>query len=156
MDIKEELLSKIKINENECWEWQGTKSRKYGVMRVDGKLKGAHRISYNIFKGEIPLRMLICHHCDNPSCINPQHLFLGTYKDNYDDYKKKSRLRLGQNKDKPSKTQLGKIIRVKRALARKKTVREIALLTSINMTEQEIIDIRDKKIFADIGSSIIY
>lgn len=156
MDIKEKLLSRIKINlDNECWEWQKGKMRKYGAIRLNGKSQLAHRVSYNVFVGEIPNKMLICHHCDNPPCINPKHLFLGTYKDNYQDCKNKNRLNYkGNFTKKLSKSLCGKIIRIKRALSKNKTIIEIALLTK--MTQQEISDIRDKKIYADIGTSITF
>ncbi len=55
----------------------------------------AHRASYRIHKGEIPEGMLVCHTCDNKRCTNPEHLFLGTYKDNTQDMHKKKRGQYG-------------------------------------------------------------
>ena len=79
----------------ECWEWQAGKSKKgYGYVqnnRKRGKLLSAHRVSWELHNGKIPKGMLICHHCDNPPCVNPNHLFLGTQKDNIRDAVKKGR-----------------------------------------------------------------
>ena len=63
----------------------------YGRLRVDGKKVLAHRASYEEFNGVITDGLLVCHVCDTPSCINPDHLFLGTNKDNYTDSVNKGR-----------------------------------------------------------------
>ena len=76
-----------------CWNWQGSKNQKrgaYGRFRVDGKCWLAHRFSYFLFKGD-PEGKYVCHHCDNPSCVNPEHLFLGTQRDNMRDMTEKGR-----------------------------------------------------------------
>lgn len=75
-----------------CWEWIGSKDKRgYGSFGLNGKTTSAHRVSWLIHFGEIPNRMFVCHHCDNPSCVNPSHLFLGTQKDNIQDMIKKKR-----------------------------------------------------------------
>lgn len=62
----------------DCIPWAGAKSKKgYGVLRVNGKPQYAHRVSWTIFRGPIPNEMHVLHHCDNPPCIRPSHLFLG-------------------------------------------------------------------------------
>lgn len=98
MDIKERLMKNIKLNPySDCWEWQGSKRCGYGRTiigsRKDGSRKSisAHRLSYQIYVGEIPEGYEICHKCDNPSCINPDHLFAGTRQDNIDDRERKHR-----------------------------------------------------------------
>lgn len=72
-----------------CWIWVGH-SRKgtYGDHLIDGKYKMAHRLSYEIYNGEIPEGKIICHKCGVPSCVNPKHLYAGTHKENAADRKK--------------------------------------------------------------------
>lgn len=89
---------RYKIDENGCWIWQGrTSDRGYGVLHFNDRNFGAHRLSYMVHKGGIPNGMLVCHKCDVRKCINPEHLFLGTVKDNADDMVKKGRHRHGEN-----------------------------------------------------------
>lgn len=89
--------SKVKIGDpDECWEWQCSKAKGYGKFKVDKRSLGAHRISYELTYGEIGSPALyVCHSCDNPSCVNPAHLWLGTNKDNIIDALEKGRLPLG-------------------------------------------------------------
>ncbi|KKL91034.1 hypothetical protein LCGC14_1898770, partial [marine sediment metagenome] len=75
---------------NGCWEWTAsTQSRGYGCFGINGRIELAHRISYQHFYGSIPDGMQVLHRCDNPPCVNPLHLFLGTFQDNMDDRKVK-------------------------------------------------------------------
>jgi hypothetical protein len=83
---------------NDCWPWlQGTNGCGYGAVFLTSvpheriHMVGAHRLSWILTHGEIPKGMLICHHCDNPICVNPAHLFMGTYHDNAIDCHDKGR-----------------------------------------------------------------
>ena len=94
MSMKEYLPTRIKVDENGCWIWQHTKSEKgYGVIKDfrTHKLARAHRVSYEEFVGPIPENKYVCHSCDVPACINPDHLWVGTHKENQHDAISKGR-----------------------------------------------------------------
>jgi hypothetical protein len=91
-DIVWRLKNFSKVMQNGCWEWKNYCNKDgYGRVRYNGKKHLAHRVSYEIFKKPFNKSLLVCHTCDNPSCINPEHLFLGTHQDNVSDCKNKGR-----------------------------------------------------------------
>jgi hypothetical protein len=67
----------------------------YGLIRLNGKNVRVHRFVWEQTFGPIPVGLLVCHHCDNPPCVNPEHLFLGTHRDNILDSSRKGRLHFG-------------------------------------------------------------
>ncbi len=75
-----------------CWVWNGRKNPAgYGTLEFNKKTMLAHRLAWKLTNGEIPTKMQVCHHCDNPPCCNPKHLFLGTDQDNRTDMVNKGR-----------------------------------------------------------------
>lgn len=80
-----------------CWIWTGARNPAgYGNIRgFKSETMKAHRLSWIMHRGDIPKGMNVCHHCDNPPCVNPDHLFIGTFQDNTADCKSKGRLRSG-------------------------------------------------------------
>lgn len=92
--LRAKLLSRVEVTEAGCWEWQGAKFPDgYGNMRWNGKGRGTHRLSYEAFKGHIPDGLCVLHSCDNPPCINPDHLRVGTKKENTQDCLERGRFR---------------------------------------------------------------
>lgn len=98
---REFIRARCEINESTgCWLWTAAlMPNGYGrlAIRADGKIKSylAHRLSYELFFGPIPVGLYVCHHCDRRGCVNPEHLFLGTQKDNIRDALAKGRLATG-------------------------------------------------------------
>lgn len=80
--LPERIESKIKRTENSCWEWQATKTLGYGMVRFNGRMRGAHRVVYELLKAKIPKGLHIDHLCRNPACVNPDHLEPVTCKEN--------------------------------------------------------------------------
>src|ERR1035438_7769338 len=100
----ERFWSKVKKTD-ECWVWLSTKNKQsYGVFAIKRKSVKAHRISWEIKNGKIPDRIFVLHKCDNPQCVNPDHLFLGSAKDNTQDMLSKGRNRNAYGEKHGSKT----------------------------------------------------
>lgn len=85
-----------KVEKSEgCWNWRAATVRGYGEFRIGGRSVSpmyAHRVSWTMANGPIPVGLLVLHHCDNRRCVRPSHLFLGTVADNAQDASRKGRL----------------------------------------------------------------
>lgn len=111
-----------------CWNWNLSLSVDgYGRCFFNGVNVRAHRLSYELRYGEFPRHLVVCHKCDNPKCVNPDHLFLGTVKDNMADKKLKGRAK-GINKG--SKNGMAKIS--------EEDIKEIHYLLEIGLRQKDI------------------
>ncbi len=87
----------IRLDRDSCWLWQARRNPKgYGMFREMDRWAAAHRVSWELANGPIPTGRLVCHSCDTRSCVNPDHLFVGTNDDNMRDMVNKSRQSKGE------------------------------------------------------------
>ncbi len=94
--LQERLWSKVDKTES-CWLWTGwTAKAGYGFIKDDGRDRPAHVVSFEMAKGTVPRGLKVLHRCDTPSCVNPEHLFLGTSTDNSRDMTSKGRQAFGE------------------------------------------------------------
>ncbi len=139
-----------------CWIWTGAKRTSgYGVFKLDGKAESAHRVSYKLFKGNIPEGIFVCHTCDNPMCVNPDHLFLGTASDNMMDAQNKGRLVIPEGKRfkkgyMPSFATITKEQAIQVKMMLKKGMRNIDISEATGIKYQTIVDIKRGKSFRNI------
>ena len=141
------LLDSCNLSVDGCWNWNKSLTikgyGKFGGIRVNGKSnwKIAHRVSYELFYGEIPKGLFVCHTCDNPKCVNPDHLWLGTNNDNVQDMIRKGRKHIPTSesvsgeKNPNSRLKLKQVQEIKFFIKEgNKTLKEIADLYSVTGT----------------------
>ena len=88
----DKFMRKVVVAGNGCWEWNGyINDSGYGRYRLKNKKTLAHRAAWLLLRGPIPNDLLVLHHCDNPKCVNPDHLYLGTNGDNMRDCARRGR-----------------------------------------------------------------
>ena len=117
-----------------CWEWSGALNDGYGVTKINGKKVSVHRATYELFVGPIPDGLHCLHKCDNPCCCNPDHLFLGTNRDNVNDMLAKGRQH--------SKLTRDEVIAIKQIYKRGGTTKK-KLAEMFGVTYYTVIDILD-------------
>jgi len=119
-------------NDSACWNWLGTKPTGYGGMKINGVVRRAHRVSWELHFGQIPDDLCVLHRCDNPACVNPDHLYLGTVDDNNRDCRLKGRHGCGRT-SKPGESN-------PRARLNKRNIKKIFALRKRKLSQQAIAD----------------
>lgn len=136
-DLRDRFATKYVVGQDGCWEWTAALDHwGYGHIHTGSEIDGnrrmekAHRVSWKLHRGPVAEDLCVLHHCDNPRCVNPDHLFLGTHADNTEDKKKKGREARGERhgRAKLSDEQVREI----RALEGVKSRREIAEIYGIS------------------------
>ena len=143
LTISERFWIKVEKSDK-CWEWQGCRfSNGYGrfTTRAPYKQNLAHRFAYILTFGEIPYNLMVLHKCDNPPCVRPDHLFLGTCQDNANDRVNKGRSLKGEQH--PSAILTEKQIREIRSLRNIRPQWELAL--EFNIKQVTVSDIQRRK-----------
>ena len=121
--------AKIVIDEHGCHRWQSVVKRDgYGHFWMNGRQFKAHRAAYLLFRGNIPNGMMVLHKCDVRCCVNPEHLFIGTMKDNVDDMDAKGRRRTRATLN------AEQVMTIRRLLAERQTQHRIASLLGITQS----------------------
>jgi hypothetical protein len=135
--IHDRFMAKVSVpnDPDACWEWTGGIYHGYGYINVNSKTTRAHRLSYKLFCGEIAEEMCVCHRCDNPGCVNPKHLFLGTHKENMADMVQKGRSNSTKgSKNKAAKLKEDDIQEIRKMIDSKLTLTQIAKQFNVSTT----------------------
>lgn len=156
-----ELLERLKNNYEKyviknkegCWGWSGSLAKKYPSILYKRKSMSIHRVSWLLHKGEDPGELFVLHHCDNPPCSAPTHLFLGTARDNVIDMHKKGRaVVLRGEKANGSKLTESKVREIKRDIENGLKLTEIA--KKFNISLSSIYDIKDERTWKHVEQVI--
>lgn len=154
--LEERFWPKVSIaGADECWEWQAARDD-FGYGRFGRRSLRAHRMSYAMAHGEIPDGLCVLHRCDNPPCVNPAHLFLGTRQDNAADMNKKRRHWVYSGKvvvprgERHPKTTLTtrQVKAIRRRYANGET--QVALAAKFGVTQQSVSDIVRRRVWTHV------
>ncbi len=151
LPLMERLMKRVEKTA-ECWNWTGSKDQHgYGRMRVDGKPILVHRIVWKDLFGPINYKQFVCHKCDNPSCVNPAHLFVGDQQANMDDKMSKGRHHYGVSKGESHGMAkiTPDIVRAIRASGETGVV----LALRFNLSKTHVSDIRNYKTWKHLGDT---
>jgi hypothetical protein len=143
-NLEKRFHQRYEIKENDCWEWQGSlMPNGYGRIAFGVDYQYAHRVSWFLFHGYFS-KKLICHKCDNRQCVNPNHLFEGTPKENTKDALKKGRLARGERHGKSflSKKQVLQI--------RKSTKTQYQLSEEFGVSQSQICRVKNRKNWSSV------
>lgn len=137
---------------NSCWLWTGYiyPPTGYGEWSINNKKHSTHRIAYELFIGEIPNGLLVCHICDVRNCVNPDHLFLGTYLDNMQDMINKGRQNPATGEDHGKAKLTKKEVMEIRRLYEEKDWSQYKLAGKFNVSQKNISNIVLRKIWKHI------
>lgn len=133
-ELEQRFVDKT-VQQGGCVLWTGALFENgYGAFQIDGKAVRAHRHAYTKTNGPIPAGMFVCHRCDVPACVNPEHLFLGTAKDNAQDRQAKGRGNAprGERHGMAKLTQVG-VEAIRRKLKRGTPRKEIAAMYGVSV-----------------------
>lgn len=146
------FMAMVKKRDSGCWMWLGSQdSDGYGSIRMNGRSIRAHRFSYQYFVGPIPGGMLVCHRCDTPGCVNPEHLFIGSNRENMQDMVAKGRHLDGRagSGSHLAKLSLEDVRAIRDLLAQ--GVKNIEIATQFSISHRTVSAIKTRKIWANFS-----
>lgn len=143
-NAEERFASNYVKTESGCWAWTAAKNDDgYGHMRFRGRGRAAHRLSFELHRGPIPDGLCVLHKCDNPSCVNPDHLFLGTHSDNMQDMARKGRQRSPFNvsgeRHPASKLRASEVLEIRHAHAQGISAQELSSKYGVSAAQIHLI-----------------
>ena len=140
---------------DDCWEWTASKTMKgYGQFGVyGGSPKGAHRVAWEMEVGPIPEGLFVCHHCDNPGCVNPAHLFVGSPSDNMRDCVTKGRHRSPNNMG--AANGRAKLTNAQVLAIRADTRVQVAVAAEFGVCQQMVSRIRAEKSWGHLAGQLL-
>ncbi len=149
METAEEFWSRVWKGDGErCWLWEGAESSGYGHLVWKGRRKqGAHRVAWELARGPVPDGLWVLHSCDNPLCVRPDHLFLGTNADNIADAFAKGRMPLGSEHH-SAKLDPEKVRAIRARIAAGEALAAIA--RDFGVSDQALFKLRDGKTWKHI------